>query len=33
MNDFDQKWYNSKRPHTYNNGLSPSQVYDNKALV
>lgn len=27
MNDFEQKWYNSKRTHTYNNGLSPNQIY------
>ncbi|CAM4169854.1 Integrase catalytic domain-containing protein [Erysipelothrix aquatica] len=33
INDLEQKWYNSKRPHTYNNGLSPSQVYINSTLV
>ncbi|WZU03217.1 IS3 family transposase [Erysipelothrix sp. D19-032] len=33
MNDFEQKWYNSKRTHTYNNGLSPNQIYINSTLV
>lgn len=33
MNDFEQKWYNAQRSHTYNNGISPDQVYVNSTLV
>ena len=33
MNDFEQKRYNSKRQHTFNNGLSPNQVNANSPLM
>ena len=31
--DFEENWYNSKRPHTFNNGKPPYQVYANSTLL
>ncbi len=33
MDKFEEDWYNSQRPHTYNNGLAPNQVYSNSTLL
>ncbi|WZU00284.1 hypothetical protein MGH68_11840 [Erysipelothrix sp. D19-032] len=33
MNKFEEDWYNSQRPHTYNNGLAPNQVYSSSTLL
>lgn len=33
MNKFEENWYNAERPHTYNNGLAPNQVYSNSTLL
>ncbi len=31
--DFEENWYNSQRPHTFNNGKPPYQVYANSTLL